>query len=344
MSGPEATAVDGLDLPALEQFFRGQVPGFAGNLTAELLQGGRSNLTYVLSDGQRRWVLRRPPLGGLTPSAHDMGREYRVVAALRDSSVPVAPAVVLADPEVLGVPFSVVEYVDGRVIRTTGQLHALPPADITRCAFGLVDVLARLHTVDPGAVGLDGFGRPAGYLARQVRRWHDQWQRVRTRPLPDIETLHAKLGSQCPGESGASIVHGDFRIDNAILDRADAGTVRAVVDWEMATLGDPLADLALHLVYADPAFAPVIGGLAASTSDRLPSAADLTERYAVATGRDLGRLGFYLGLGYFKIAVIAEGIHARFISGMTLGSGFETVGQTVAPLAAAGLRALEVAL
>jgi aminoglycoside phosphotransferase (APT) family kinase protein len=340
MSGMRASAVDGLDMPALDQFFRARVNGFAGNLTAELLQGGRSNLTYVLTDGQRRWVLRRPPLGGLTPSAHDMSREYRVVAALRDSGVPVAPAVVLADSEVLGVPFSVVEYVDGRVIRTTGQLHELPAADIARCAFGLVDVLARLHAVEPGAVGLDDFGRPEGYLARQVRRWHDQWQRVRTRPVPDIDTLHAKLASVCPGESGASIVHGDFRIDNTILDQADAGTVRAVVDWEMASLGDPLADLGLHLVYADPAFAPVIGGSAASTSDRLPPAADIADRYAAATGRDLGRLGFYLGLGYFKIAVIAEGIHARFTSGMTLGSGFETVGPAVAPLAAAGLRAL----
>jgi aminoglycoside phosphotransferase (APT) family kinase protein len=340
MSSVEASAVDGLDMPALERFFHEQVPGFAGHLSAGLLQGGRSNLTYVLTDGQRRWVLRRPPLGGLTPSAHDMSREYRVVAALRDSDVPVAPAVVLAGEDVLGVPFSVVEYVDGRVIRTTTQLHELPAADITRCAFGLIDVLARLHAVDPRAVGLDGFGRPEGYLARQVRRWHDQWQRVRTRSLADIDTLHAKLAETCPGESGASIVHGDYRIDNTILDYEDAGTVRAVVDWEMASLGDPLADLGLHLVYADPAFAPVLGGSAASASDRLPPVADIAERYAVATGRDLGRLGFYLGLGYFKIAVIAEGIHARFKSGMTRGPGFETVGQAVAPLAAAGLRAL----
>jgi aminoglycoside phosphotransferase (APT) family kinase protein len=215
-----------------------------------LLQGGRSNLTYVLTDGQRRWVLRRPPLGGLTPSAHDMSREYQVVAALRDSGVPVARAVVLVSKDVLGVPFSIVEYVDGRVIRTTGQLHELPAADITPCAFGLIDA------------------------------------------------LHAKLAKTCPGESGASIVHGEYRIDNVILNHEDAGTVRVVVDWEMASLGDPLADLGQHLVYADPAFAPVLGGSAASASDRLPPAADLAERYAAV------------------------------------------VGQAVAPLAAAGLRAL----
>lgn len=172
-----------------------------------------------------------------------MAREYRVVAALRDSDVPVARAVAFAEADMLGAPFSVVEHVDGVVIRTTEQLHALPGRNIARCAYGLVDVLARLHAVDPDAVGLDGFGRAHGYLGRQVRRWYDQWSRVRTRPLPDIEALHAKLASACPEESGASIVHGDYRIDNVILAPDDPGTARAVVDWEMATLGDPLADL-----------------------------------------------------------------------------------------------------
>ncbi|TKG72874.1 phosphotransferase family protein [Prauserella endophytica] len=331
---------DGLDLPALEAFFAGHVPGFGGTLRAELLQGGRSNLTYLLSDGRRRWVLRRPPLGGLTPSAHDMGREYRVVAALGNSDVPVARAVAFAEADVLGVPCSIVEYVEGSVLRTTGQLHALSDPDIARCAYGLVDALARLHAVDPVAVGLGGFGRPEGYLGRQVRRWRDQWERVRTRSLGDIERLHARLADLCPQESGASIVHGDFRIDNAILDPGDPGRVLAIVDWEMATLGDPLADLGLHLVYADPAFAPVLAGSAPSTSDRLPPVEELAQRYAEVAGRDLGRLDFYLGLGYFKIAVIAEGIHARFQQGLTRGSGFERVGEAVAPLAAAGLRAL----
>ncbi|MEU4673234.1 phosphotransferase family protein [Amycolatopsis sp. NPDC023774] len=333
------SAVDGLELKALEAFFAAEVPGFGGHLSAEMLQGGRSNLTYVLTDGRSRWVLRRPPLGGLTPSAHDMGREYRVVAALRHSDVPVARAVVLGGEEVLGVPFSVVEHVDGVVIRTTEQLNALTDDDIRRCAEGLVDVLARLHAVDPHAVGLGDFGRPDGYLGRQVRRWHDQWLRVRTRPLPDIEALHARLAETCPAESGASIVHGDYRIDNIILAPDDPATARAVVDWEMATLGDPLADLGLHLVYSDPAFAPVLAGAAASTSDRLPATGDLAQRYATISGRDLGRLDFYLALGYFKIAVIAEGIHARYRQGLTRGSGFESVGGAVAPLAAAGLRA-----
>ncbi|WP_129305030.1 phosphotransferase family protein [Streptomyces sp. L2] len=332
--------VEGLDLGALTRFFTQSVPGFRGELHAELVQGGRSNLTYRLTDGHGSWVLRRPPLGGLTPSAHDMAREYRVVSALADSGVPVARAVALGDAQVMGVPFALVEYVDGVVLRTEAQLDAWPDQTVADCAHALVDVLARLHAIEPTAVGLDDFGRPAGYLARQVARWHDQWQRVRTRPLPDVEALHTLLAQTCPPESGASIVHGDFRIDNAILARDDPSQIRALVDWEMATLGDPLADLGLHLVYTDPVFAPVLAGRAASTSPRLPAPAHLAERYATVSGRGLDNLGYYIALGYFKIAVIAEGIHARHRQGLTVGSGFETVGDAPAPLAAAGLRAL----
>ncbi|MEU1276605.1 phosphotransferase family protein [Streptomyces sp. NPDC005799] len=173
--------------------------------------------------------------------------------------------------------------VDGRVIRTVEQLHALPEREIARCAHGLVDVLALLHAVDPGAVSLTGFGRPQGYLTRQVQRWYDQWLRVRTRELVDMDALYARLAAACPAGSGASIVHGDYRIDNATLDLVDPGIVRAVVDWEMATL----ADLGLHLVYSAPAFAPVLSGSAASTSDRdclpRPTSPSTTPRPAAAT-------------------------------------------------------------
>jgi aminoglycoside phosphotransferase (APT) family kinase protein len=330
-----------LDLAAVQRFFDAEVPEVRGPLRAELIPGGRSNLTYRLTDGHSSWVLRRPPLGGLTPSAHDMAREYQVVAGLAGTGVPVPRAVALGqDLSILGMQFSVFEYVPERVIRTQEDLHALPDAEIVRCAYGLIDVLAGLHAVDPDAVGLGEFGRPQGYLRRQVRRWHDQWNRVRTRALPDVETLHVRLAETCPAESGASIVHGDYRIDNAILDAADVGTVRALVDWEMATLGDPLADLGLHLVYSDPAFDRVLDGSAASTSERLPLADDLAQRYAVASGRDLRNLDFYRALGYFKIAVIAEGIHARYINGLTLGAGFETIGHAVPLLAAGGVNAI----
>ncbi|MYW04698.1 phosphotransferase family protein [Streptomyces sp. SID3343] len=340
MKADPGAGVDGLDLPLLKRFFADHVPDFRGELAAELVHGGRSNLTYKVTDGHTDWVLRRPPLGGLTPSAHDMAREYRVVSALAGNAVPVARAVAFGDAALLGVPFSVVEYVEGTVIRTPEQLHSLSDERIAGCAYALVDTLARLHAVDPDSVGLADFGRAEGYLARQVGRWYDQWHRVHTRDLADLDALHAGLARVCPAESGVSIVHGDFRIDNAILAPDDPTEIRAIVDWEMATLGDPLADLGLHLAYADPAFAPVLGDAAASTSDRLPAPAELAHRYGLTSGRALGDLGFYLALGYFKAAVIAEGIHARFRLGLTRGAGFETVGRAPAPLAAAGLRAL----
>lgn len=336
-----AGSPEGLDVAALDKYLQATVGGTEGPLRAELLHGGRSNLTYRVTDGASTWVVRRPPLGGLTPSAHDIGREFRVAAALRDSGVPVARTMALCEDEsVIGAPFSVVEYVPGRVIRTQDELHSLSQVQIARCGIAFIDVLARLHAVPYRAVGLQDFGRPEGYLSRQVNRWRDQWERVATRPLADVEALHAWLANAVPAESGGAIVHGDYRIDNAILDPADPAAILALVDWEMATLGDPLADLGLHLVYRDPAFDPVLGGSAASTSDRLPDVGELAEHYARVTGCDLTRLGFYLGLGYFKIAVIAEGIHARHRQGLTLGEGFETVGRAVPMLAAAGLRAM----
>jgi aminoglycoside phosphotransferase (APT) family kinase protein len=330
-------AMAGLDLPALQAFLAAEVPG-TGPLRAELMHGGRSNLTYRLTDGRSTWVLRRPPLGGLNPSAHDMAREYRVVAALHGHGVPVAaPVAMTEDPAVIGVPFAVVEHVPGVVLRSRADLDPLSDADVARCARGLVEVLGRLHAVDPAEVGLSGFGRPQGYLARQVRRWYGQWSRIATRELGDVEALHERLARDCPPESGAAIVHGDFRIDNAILDPDDPGVVRALVDWEMATLGDPLADLGLHIAYADPAFDPVLGGAAASTSPRLPRPGELAEHYARVTGRDVSGLAFHIALGYFKAAVIAEDIHARYLRGDTVGEGFDQVGAAVAPLAATGL-------
>jgi aminoglycoside phosphotransferase (APT) family kinase protein len=337
----ETETPQGLDIDALRRFLENELGGLGGPLRAELLHGGRSNLTYRVTDGNSNWVVRRPPLGGLTPSAHDMGREYRVIEALGRSDVPVARAVALCeDMTVMGVPFSVVEYVSGRVIRKQDELHRLPLEQILRCGTALIDVLAQLHEVSYRAVGLLGFGRPEGFLGRQVQRWRSQWGAVSTRPLGDLDRLYERLAATVPGESDASIVHGDHRIDNVILDPANPARIRALVDWEMAALGDPLADLGLHLAYRDPAFDPVLGGSAASTSHRLQGVDDLAEHYALVTGRDLARLGFYLGLGYFKIAVIAEGIHARHQQGLTVGEGFETVGSAVPQLVDAGLRAL----
>jgi aminoglycoside phosphotransferase (APT) family kinase protein len=333
--------ITGRDLVALTEFLHARVPQVQGPVRIDLLPGGRSNLTYRITYGDSSWVLRRGPLGVLTPSAHDMAREFQVVAALYDTEVPVArPVIYCADLGVLGVPFSVVEHVAGTVIRTREDLAAYSDGELARCAFALIDMMVALHRVDYVAAGLADFGRPGGYLARQVARWQDQWQRVATRPVPDVDALYRRLMAATPAESAASIVHGDLRIDNVILDSTDVGVVRALVDWEMATLGDPLADLGLHVVYCDPAFAPVLGGSAASTSERLPGADALIDRYVAATGLGLATFDFCVSLGYFKSAVIAEGIHARHLRGEAVGGGYASVGAAVPELAAHGLRAL----
>jgi aminoglycoside phosphotransferase (APT) family kinase protein len=331
--------VRGVDLPAVQRYFDRHVEGCRGPLRVSAMTGGRSNLTYAVTDGAGRWVLRRPPLGPLTPTAHDMGREFRVLAALGPVGVPVPRAVAYcADTGVLGVPFMVVSHVDGWVPRDGDEAAALPPGDARRCAEALVDTLAALHELDPVRAGLDGFGRPDGYLRRQVRRWHGQWGRVATRNLPDLDELHRRLERATPAESGAAVVHGDYRLDNTILDPADPGRIAAVVDWEMATLGDPLADLGLLLVYWNPICEPVLGLRHVPTSNPgFPSGPQLADHYARRSGRDIARLAFYEALGYLKLAVIAEGIHARYLAGQTVGAGFETVGSAVPALLRAGL-------
>ncbi|MFC3965156.1 phosphotransferase family protein [Nocardia jiangsuensis] len=334
-----ATVHEGLDLVALRRFFTERDVAVDGELRAELISGGKSNLTFLITDDRTRWVLRRPPTAGLTPSAHDMAREFRVCAALRDSQVPVAPTVALCtDEQVMGAPFAVTGFVGGQVVRTADDLAAFSDAEITACTDELVRVLAALHAVDPDAVGLAGFGRPEGYLTRQVALWARQWERVRTRELPDLHRLHDRLAAAVPARSAVSIVHGDYRIDNTIL--AAPGRVAAVVDWELSTLGDPLADLAQMCTYRHSALDAIIGETAAWTSPRLPGPAELAQRYAEHTGRDLGAWGFYLGLAHLKLAVIAEGITHRHRAGATEGDGFEHAHLAVGPLVAAGLAAL----
>ncbi|MGE5697864.1 MAG: phosphotransferase family protein [Candidatus Sericytochromatia bacterium] len=334
--------MNGLDLAALDRYLRQTDIPRNGELRAELVAGGRSNLTFKVHDDDSAWILRRPPLHGLTPSAHDMAREYKVVAALGGTKVPVAKAVALCEDEaVLGAPFAIVEYVDGRVIRTRGELQALG-AEVDRCIDGLIEVLADLHAVDPASVGLADFGRPDGYLERQVRRWGGQWQYVREQHDPrgaDVERLHSALAQAVPRESGASIVHGDYRIDNTIIDRDDASKVRAVVDWEMSTLGDPLSDVALMCIYRDPAMDAIVKVDAAWTSELLPSADELAQRYSVISGRELAHWPFYLALAYFKLAIIAAGVdyRDRLAAG---GNEPDWTSEVVSPLVAAGLRAI----
>lgn len=331
----------GLDLVDLHRFLARHVPGYGGRLQVQLLPGGRSNLTYRVRDGVHDWVLRRPPLGPLTPSAHDMVREIRVVAALGETDVPVPPAVLVCeDPDVLGVPFAITEFVPGRVIQSAEDAEELSRDDQRACGLELIDRLVQLHAVDPDAIGLGDFGRAEGYVERQIRRWSDQWDRVRTRESAEAVELAARLGRAVPARSRRAIVHGDFRLDNLILD-LERPEVAAIVDWEMCTLGDPLADLGLTLVYWDPMTEPVLGVPHIRAGDNgFPDADELADRYARGAQVDLDDLGFFIALACFKLAVIAEGIHQRHQAGDTVGAGFDTIGAAVLPLLHRGLERL----
>ncbi|MGW6378286.1 phosphotransferase family protein [Rhodococcus sp. NPDC055112] len=335
-------SLPGMNIAALQRFLLDSGIELCGELHVELISGGRSNLTYKAWDDRSSWVVRRPPTSGLTPSAHDMAREYTVTSALQGTAVPVARTVAFdADGSALGAPMTVVEFVEGTVVRDQADLAGLSDDQVAAGADTLVRVLADLHAVDYRAVGLGDFGRPDGFVARQVKLWAGQWDRVKTRELPDVAVLHAALTEAMPETSAASIVHGDFRIDNTILDSRDPGQVRAVVDWEMSTLGDPLTDVALMCVYRDPVFDLVLGSQAAWTSDRLPSAGALAQRYAVASGRDLGDWNFYLALANFKLGVIGEGITHRALQGSDSGAGAVRAAEATPEFIAAGLRALK---
>jgi aminoglycoside phosphotransferase (APT) family kinase protein len=335
------TELPGVDLPRLTRWMDTEHPGLrAGELDGEVIAGGKSNLTYRITDGATTWALRRPPLAHILPTAHDMVREYRVISALADTAVAVACAVALCeDIDVLGAPFYLMGFVDGVVLDKPALLRELDPADATRSCELLMDTLVDLHEVDPAAVGLADFGHPEGFLARQVRRWHQQWQASETRPLDVLAATVERLTDTMPEQSAPAIVHGDYRLTNVMFTPA-IDRIAAVVDWEMATLGDPLTDVGLLVVYQDlaqqgdtimPQMRPERGFL---------TAGQMVARYAARSPRDLARLDWYIGFGYFKLAVVAEGIHHRFLAGKTVGAGFDHFGAAVPTLLQAALHAL----
>ncbi|WP_207779687.1 phosphotransferase family protein [Williamsia muralis] len=331
-----------MDVPALRAFLVDSGVPVSGELVVELISGGRSNLTFTARDDNSHWVVRRPPTGGLTPSAHDMNREWTVTRALQDTPVPVARTVAFdKEGTALGAPLTVVEFVDGLVVRSADELDALDDAAVERNVTGLVEALADLHAVDYQSVGLGEFGRPDGFVGRQVKLWARQWEHVKTRELDDVATLHAALTESIPAQTSNSIVHGDFRVDNTILDAGDPGIVKAVVDWEMSTLGDPLTDVALMCTYREPIFDAVLGMKAAWTSNRYPSPDDIAQRYALASGRELSDWNFYLALANFKLGVIGEGITHRALSGSSSGRGAENAAAATGEFMAAGLRAIK---
>ncbi|MEU2868217.1 phosphotransferase family protein [Streptomyces olivoreticuli] len=331
----------GLDLDRLRGHLERELPGLVrGPLSAELIEGGRSNLTYAVTDGTGRWVVRRPPLGHVLATAHDMRREHRVISALHPTAVPVPRALLLCEDEsVVGAPFYVMEFVTGTPYRTAGQLSALGPERTRRVVLGLADTLVQLHAVDPAAVGLGDFGRPDGFLERQLRRWGKQLDASRSRELPGVDELHAALAGALPASPAPTVVHGDYRLDNVLVGADD--TVGAVLDWEMSTLGDPLTDLGLLVMYSEQR--PVPGSPIATTRDAPghPEPAELVERYAAGSGRDVSALPWYTAFAYFKLAVILEGIHYRYTLGQTVGPGFDRIGQLVPLFIDNGLTTLQ---
>lgn len=339
-----------LDLATLESFLRARDPDLlppGEELRVEQFPSGYSNLTYLLRAGDRQLVLRRPPFGAKIQSAHDMGREHRILSAL-DGIYPKAPRPRLFcdDEAVLGAPFYLMERVRGVILRPTlSPKQAPPPEALARAAEALVETLAELHGVDPQAVGLGDLGKPEGYVRRQVEGWSHRWSRARTNEAPEVERLLPWLAENQPPESGAALIHNDFKYDNVVFEPGDVSRVRAVLDWEMATLGDPLMDLGTSLGYWAEAGDPpgiLALGLNATALPGNPGRREVVERYAAVTGRDPGgHLVFYFVYGLFKIAVIAQQIYRRFQLGHTSDPRFAALGEGVRQLGLLAGQALD---
>ena len=328
----------GLDLDRLAGFLDRECSGLIGGpLRAEVFDGGKSNITYRVTDGRDQWVVRRPPLGHVLATAHDMVRERRVIAALAPTPVPVPGILALcSDPEVIGAPFYVMELMPGIPYRQREQLEVLGPVRVRALSIRMVEVLADLHAVDPGEVGLGDFGRPEGFLARQVQRWRKQLDASKSRELLGVDELFEILVTSVPPQRPAAIVHGDYRLDNLLIDDADA--VTAVLDWEMATIGDALTDLALLLAYNRMSRLEAGAIIAsASNAEGFLTEEAILDTYAQRSGNDLEHVGFYLGLAYYKLAGIVEGIYARHLGGQTVGQGFDRLESLTEPLIQAGI-------
>ena len=334
-----------VDEERLARFLEERVPG-EGELRIARHQAGHSNETFFIERGSDRWVLRRPPLGAFLPSAHDVGREYRVLSGLKETSARV-PRTILAstDDSIIGAPFYLMERIDGVVIRDSLPDWCGEP-ERRRIGEELVDALVELHSIDPAACGLRDFGKPTGYLERQLRRWTGQLELTlpHTRPLPDLEAVGAWLRDHLPESGPTTLVHGDYKLDNVMFAPQAPARLVAILDWEMSTLGDPLADVGWMISFwrekedaADDIFAET------SRVTEMPgfaARADLIERYASRTGRDLSDLSWYVVLAIWKLAILLEGSYARHLAGMTDDPFFERMEAGVPALAR---RALEVA-
>ncbi len=340
------TDVPGLDVAGLTAWLQEEHPELVdGTVAASVIAGGRSNLTYAVEGTRVPLILRRPPLGHVLSSAHDMRREHRVISALAGTAVPVPRTIAVVDDtepaRVTGTVFFVMERSPGIVLAHPAQNSAYSPAGLRDLSVDLVGRLADLHAVDPAAAGLDDFGRPDGYLARQLTTWRRQLDASRSRETPELDALQDSLQDGVPSSSRTGIVHGDFRLDNAlVVGGPDTPRISAILDWEMATLGDPLVDLGILALYWDIASLPVgFAGAVPSAVDPAagyPRFAELVDVYAERTGRGIPDLGWYRAFAAYKLAVILEGIHYRYRAGDTVGEGFDRMGGLVEPLARKG--------
>ena len=337
---------EALDEAALAAYLRGKLPDAEAPLAVRQFPGGHSNLTYLLRFGEQEYVLRRPPLGPVAPTAHDMSREHRVLSALWAVFPPAPrPYLLCEDPGVIGAPFYVMERRHGIVVRTE-----LPP-EIggnlglrRRVSEALVDTLVAFHAVDWEVAGLAGLGRPAGFVERQVRGWAERYERAKTREIQAIRDLARWLAERIPPSPPPTLLHNDYKLDNVMLDRADPGRVVAILDWEMATLGDPLVDLGLLLCYwADrrdpPARRQSVSQVTAEPG--FMTRAEVLARYASSAGRDVSRIAFYETFALYKVAVVVQQIYVRYARGQTKDPRFASFEDRVVGLAEAALQVAE---
>ena len=301
----------------VESWLVANVPGAVAPFRYTQIAGGHSNLTFKVDDAAgHSYVLRRPPLGHRLASAHDMGREHRIIAGLAHSAVPVAPALGLCtDESVNELPFYVMAFVDGHVVREKAVAESLlGESGCRRASESIVDTMAAIHGVDLVAAGLNDLGKHEGYIARQLKRWHGNILEQRTRDLPLVDSVYEELMKRIPEQGAATLVHGDYRLDNCMVDAQ--GNVIAVLDWEICTLGDPMADLGLLMVYwTGPTDDASAWSNPVNTAAGFMNRAELAERYARVSGRDISHLSFYEAFAFWKLACIIEGVYARYLGG-----------------------------
>jgi aminoglycoside phosphotransferase (APT) family kinase protein len=306
----------GIDVERVTSWIAAEVEGAQPPFTFELIAGGHSNLTYKVVDAAgHRYVLRRPPLGHVLATAHDMAREFRIIAAVGPAGVPVAPALALCtDESVNGAPFYVMGFVDGIVLDSPAKAELLPRDTRRAASEHLIDVLVDLHSLDVDAIGLGDLARRDGYIERQVRRWAKQWAASKTRELPAIDEVERWLAARIPTQQGVVVAHGDFRFGNCLT--APEGRIAAVLDWELCTLGDPLADLGYLLVYWSDEGATTGRHNDPTAAGGFLTRAEVVERYATRSGRDVSGIDYYVAFSSWRLAVISEGVYARYLHGV----------------------------